>query len=172
MSTEQDLQRAKEQARAQLDGIVSMAKRLKHCDECDGSDPEQCGLTDQELADGLDEYWEGGAVLDDEEREDYRTRYHDKEQASESIDEDPLSVEVRGGWHTPGEDNEMVEYTILLCTGGPACRIIGDLSEHNEPDSARLEYQDWFTPWTKFFDFKDDEEDLLLTYAQHFYYGE
>lgn len=169
---EDQLKRAREQARAQLDGIVLMMKRLKHIDECDGSDPESCGLTDQELVEGLDEYWNEGRVLTEEEREEYRTRYHDQDQASESIDEDPLSVEVRGGWHSPGESDEMEEYEILLCTGGPAVRIIGELDEHNQPSSARLEYQDWFTPWTEFFDFKDDERDLLLKYAQHFYYGE
>ncbi len=169
---EDNLKQAKEQARAQLDGIVTVMRRLKHCDDCDGSDPEQCGLTDQELVDGLNEYWQEGRVLTDEEHEEYRTRYHDKDQASESIDEDALSVEVRGGWHSPGESDEMEEYTILLCTGGPACRIIGDLGEHNQPSSARLEYQDWFTPWTEYFDFKDEEREMLLTYAQHFYFGE
>lgn len=165
--------KAKEQARVQLDGIVTVMKRLKHCDDCDGSDPEECGLTDQELVEGLEEYWKEGQVLTDEEREEYRTRYHDRDQASESINEDPLSIEVRSDWHTPGDgNNDPSEYKILLCTGGPAVRIIGDLDEHGQPDSVRLEYQDWFTPWTDYTETTSEEDEALLTYAQHFYFGE
>ena len=41
------------------------------------------------------------------------------------------------------------EFEILLCTGGPACRIVGDLDESCQPSSARIEHQDWGTPWTE-----------------------
>jgi len=40
------------------------------------------------------------------------------------------------------QDVIAVNLEILLCTGGPVVRIVGDLSQHHEPDSARLEYQD------------------------------
>jgi hypothetical protein len=171
--SEQD-DHGKSQARAQLPGIVTIMSRMKHIEDCENGDgSEPCELTDQQLVEGCDEYWgKDHAPLPAEEKEEYSVQYHDKDAASESIDEYPLSVEVRGGWHTPGEKDEMKEYTILLCIGGPACRIIGDLSDGNVPSSARLEYQDWGTPWTEYFDFKDDERELLLAYAQHFYYGE
>ena len=73
-----------------------------------------------------------------------------RESAIETIQNDPLSVEVRSNWHAPGADATPEEFKILLCWGGPACRIIGELSEYNEPEKARIEYQDWFTEWTDY----------------------
>ncbi len=104
------------------------------------------------------------------------------EDAEGQIHEDALSVQVRSGWYSPsGEqaDKAPAEYEILLCTGGPACRIIGELSEHGEPESARLEVQDWFQPWTEYRPLVDpaqggnyDSEPILLEYARCFYFGE
>lgn len=95
-----------------------------------------------------------------------------REDAVRAIQEDPLSVQVRTDWHTPGDgDNKPTEYTILLCTGGPAVRIIGDLNEYMEPDSVRIEYQDWFTSWTDYL-LDDEEIEDVMTYARQFYYGE
>ena len=62
-------------------------------------------------------------------------------------------------------------YTILLCTGGPACRIIGDLDEHQQPDTAKLEYQDWFTPWVEYYNTTPEEGEALLSYARQFYFS-
>ena len=59
---------------------------------------------------------------------------------------------------------------ILLCTGGPAVRIRGDLGAYSEPNTAELEYQDWFTPWERLPTDSADEE-ILLTYARSFYFG-
>lgn len=94
----------------------------------------------------------------------------DDESIRETIYQDPLSVEVRSDWTLPGNDFEASEYRILLCTGGPAVQIIGDLDQHNEPETARLQYQDWFTPWVDFPTTADDAR-ALLTYAQVFFYG-
>ena len=98
--------------------------------------------------------------------------YAAREDAERAIQEDPLSIEIRGDWHTPGgkEEKGEGEYRILLCTGGPACRVIGELSR-SEPTSARIEYQDWFLPWTEH-RIDSKEEEILLTYARCFYYGE
>ena len=105
--------------------------------------------------------------------------YHDVDEARERIQEDALSIEVRGGWHAPGaarEDTGPVEYKILLCTGGPACQIVGDLSEHGEPETARLQVQDWFQSWTDMRPLVGpdnyDSEPILLDYARCFYFGE
>lgn len=93
-----------------------------------------------------------------------------REEAETRIHEDPLSVRVRSDWREPGEESsEAVEFEILLCTGGPAVRIIGSLA-HEEPDTARLEYQDWGTPWTEY-GLSSDETDVLLTYCRQFYFG-
>jgi hypothetical protein len=97
-----------------------------------------------------------------------------QDDARERIQEDPLSIEVRSDWHTIDSDPDMnkpAEFCILLGTGGPAVRIIGELNEHGEPTRARLQTQDWFTPWT---DYRGDaiSSDDLLTYCQQFYFGE
>ncbi len=97
---------------------------------------------------------------------------YEGQDAQDAIQEDPLEVCVRTDWHTPGEqDNQPTEYYILLCTGGPACRIIGDL-DRGQPDTAKIEYQDWGTPWTRYGDTTDEEDAALLTYAQQFYFGD
>lgn len=100
------------------------------------------------------------------------------EEAERAIHEDSLSVAVRSGWYAPGakEDSAPAEYEILLCTGGPACRIVGELSGHGEPETAVLEVQDWFTPWVAMrpqVGLDDyDPEPILLAYARCFYFGE
>lgn len=94
------------------------------------------------------------------------------EEARQCIHEDPLNVRVRSDWHNVGDTNTGVaEYEILLCTGGPAVRIIGDLDEWNQPASTMLQYQDWFTPWTDYH-CDQDESAILLRYAQEFWFGE
>jgi len=130
MTTDKDLQRAREQAQAQLETLREMVKALNNGTDYEGQD------------------------------------------ASEAIQEDPLSVEIRTDWHTPGDgNNKPTEYTILLCTGGPAVRIIGDLDQYCQPETTKLEYQDWFTPWTRYLT-DDDEEADMVTYANQFYYEE
>ena len=157
--------RARDQASAQMDNISSMVARLKHCDDCDGKD---CELTDKEICDGLNIYYqEGKTEVTAEDRENY----HDREAAEEHIHEDPLDVEIRSDWHTPGGESESSDFTILLCTGGPACRIVGELDSNNSPDRAWLEYQDWGTSWIEYHD-ENLDTDALLTYAQQFYFEE
>ena len=99
----------------------------------------------------------------DEEREAART----------SIEEDPLSIEVRGDWHAPGgEGGKPSEFMILLCTGGPAVRIRGELDCHTEAENPRIEYQDWFMPWRELLGVTDEENDALLEYCRQFYFGD
>lgn len=93
----------------------------------------------------------------------------DEEEARERILEDPLSVGVRSGWVASKEDMEPEEFYILLCSGGPAVRIVGEL-DRGEPSRAWIEYQDWGTPWTQLFG--EIEQDTLLTYCRQFYFGE
>jgi hypothetical protein len=163
---EKELERAKAQARAQLDSIIGMVKRLKHCEDCSGED---CELTDEEIYDGLGLSYQEGDKATDEEREDY----HDEDSAREAIDNDPLSVEVRSDWHSAGDKGDKpTEYRILLCTGGPAVQITGDLDEYGQPENAKLEYQDWFTPWTEYTDTTSEEDEYLEKYAQQFYFAE
>ena len=128
-SQEKELERAKSQAKCQLESIQEMVKAL---------DTE-----------------------DDAKRE----------AATETIREDALEVSVRSDWHEPGAEQEITEYKILLCTGGPAVRIVGDLDRYHEPENATLEYQDWYTPWTEY-RLDSEEEAAVVKYAQQFYFGE
>jgi len=147
---------SEQQARAQLESIREMIERLEHANEC-SEDREECSLK-----------IELGSVSDSE----FET-YHDSEDARQAIEEDALSVEVRSGWYTPPAgkgDDAPAEFCILLCTGGPACRIRGELDENLEPSRAWLEHQDWGTPWTQYYE--PGIQETLLEYARVFYYGE
>jgi len=161
--TTKDTERAEQQARSQLESIVSMVKRLKHCQDCDGED---CELTDKEIIEGIGYFYTEGQEVTDEDRENY----HDEDEARQQIQEDALSVQVRSGWANSPDEMEAEEFEILLCTGGPACRIVGELAR-NEPDRARIEYQDWFTPWIELVGISSEEQEALLTYAREFYFG-
>ena len=94
----------------------------------------------------------------------------ERDEARQAIEEDALSVEVRSAWHEIDGDSDPGEYCILLCTGGPAVRIIGRLDQYSEPESARLQYQDWYTPWQELI-LSSTDYATLLTYAQCFYFG-
>lgn len=105
------------------------------------------------------------------EMEALADEFDDRDDAERRIQEDPLSIEVRSCWYTPGdEDRDPCEFKILLCTGGPAVQIRGELGMHNEPTRAWLEYQDWFTPWQILYTDSDDTA-VLAMYAAQFYYG-
>ena len=89
----------------------------------------------------------------------------------ERIQECPLSIQVRAGWHTPGENAEDEEFNILLSTGGPALRIVGDLDQHGQPERPRLQFQDWGTPWTDY-GTDADQDEALEKFCAQFYFGE
>jgi len=142
---------AKDQSRAQYECLSEMVERLEHCNECsEDFDSGDCEFADR---------------FDNEEEFD---EYHNEDKARQDIDEDPLEVSVRSGWCSGPDDMFAEDFLILLCTGGPACRIRGEL-DNGSPYRAWLEYQDWGTPWTQYF---DAEQDTLLAYAQNFYFGE
>jgi len=91
-----------------------------------------------------------------------------EESALEAMREMALSVSVRDGWRSPGnEGSGAEEYRVLLSTGGPACQIAGDISGHGEPDGAELQVQDWFTPW-KTLEVTDEEGEALGYFVNAF----
>ena len=96
----------------------------------------------------------------------------DEEGVRTKIQEDPLSIEVRSDWETDGSNLRAGEFRILLCTGGPAVQIVGSLGEHKEPEKARIEYQDWGTPWTEYEEMTREEETKLISYCREFYFGD
>ena len=92
-----------------------------------------------------------------------------EESLREQVQDSPLSVLVRSGWCAPGEQSEPEEWEILLSTGGPALRLVGDFNRCGEPCSCRLQYQDWGTLWTEHF---GADQDALCWFAGQFYFGE
>lgn len=90
----------------------------------------------------------------------------DLDESQQRIYEDPLSVDIRSGWTSQGDALEAEEFRILLCTGGPAVQIRGEMDQYDNPCRAWLEYQDWGTPWTQWY---GADEDVLVRYASHFF---
>ena len=161
--SDKDNERAKQQAKSQLESVIAMVNRLEHCQECDGED---CTLTDEGICEGLDQYYNGKPISEEE-----REQYHDEDDARQQIQEDPLSIEVRSDWEVAGVDLTPGEYMILLCTGGPAVRITGQLNDFKEPDSAVIEFQDWFTAWEEY-PANREQKEKMIAYAKEFYFGE
>lgn len=97
----------------------------------------------------------------------------DREALGESVrtyaQEMPLSVLVRSDWHAPGAESTYAQFELLLSTGGPAVRIIGELDSYGEPYRPELQYQDWSIPWTGHPEAKIDP---LQWFASQFWYGE
>lgn len=92
----------------------------------------------------------------------------DQDEARQRIQEDALSVRIFG----ERTDGEWVadKFEILLATGGPAVRIMGELDANGEPSHAWLEIQDWGTPWQEYYE--TGIRDTLLAYCRCFYFGE
>ncbi len=88
-----------------------------------------------------------------------------QDDAHTRIMEDPLDLRVFG--ERRNGEWEADRFELLLGTGGPAVRIVGEIDQHGEPDRARLEVQDWFKPWTEYV---PADQDVLLTYARQFVY--
>jgi hypothetical protein len=176
-----DENRARDQAAAQLESICEMVAALdkeaaanwysrdlprERCVELLTSIDIEC--RDDEPLEDLREAVASNILDDTLEPDDFE---FDEERAQTDIQEDPLSVEVRSDWHAPGDEEGPTEFNILLCTGGPAVRIIGDLNAHSEPEDPHLEYQDWFTRWERFHIDNDEQQEALLKYCQQFYFG-
>jgi hypothetical protein len=185
-------EQAEEQAEAQYSSIVRMLAALT-CDydrlqelrdereelaeavkdaEAEYHDADDTNLA--ETTDALNEArealnnWETDNAEELAELEDAAGECTDEDEARQIIQEDALEVQVRSDWESPGAPLEAVEFMILLCTGGPAVRIVGELNR-GEPCRAWLEYQDWGTPWTQWFGAKSD---TLCEYAANFFFGE
>ena len=175
--TKQD--HARENAKAWVENIQQMLAKLTR----EGA--AQAYVKDLSRADIISSLQNGGIDVDAEQSdEDLREELalaiekkrfepsdfnFDEDSAREEIENSPLSVQVRSGWHSPGEDGEDEEFEILLTMGGPALRILGELNEYREPDRAWLQYQEWGIPWTQYFDV---EQETLLAFCRCFYFGE
>lgn len=164
MSNEND-DGGKSQAAAQVRSLVEMVAALNlDWDRLDELRDMQSALETDADAPGMS--W--AEVGEFQELEEAAGDCRNYEEAVQRIQEDALSVEVRSGWHVPGEpENGEKFFRIILCTGGPHVEIEGELDEHSVPVRAWLQYQDWFTGMTRYYEV---EEDTLLAYAGQFYF--
>ena len=114
-------------------------------------------------------------ALDNEDAEEVEIdgdTFKDATGIPDRMQEGALSVEVRGGWHTPGSDSDgPEEFQVMVSTGGPAFRIIGELDQHCQPSNVRAEHQDWGTPWIEV-ELSNEEQEAVDWFAGLFYYGE
>lgn len=156
MATDTELNWVEEIGKPAAAGIREMVAAL----ECDYERLE-------ELRDSF-EYDEDAEEL--KELEEAAGDCKDRDDAETRIQEDALSVEVRSDWCSPGEVMTAGEFMILLATGGPAVRIMGELDQHSEPSRAWLEVQDWGKPWTEYYE--PGLSGVLLTYSGCFCFGD
>ena len=193
-------EKAAKYAACAISSLREMVEAMEHaaecngdCEDCNGSGKQTCEeCQGTELIASNDEHGkpgelpctycehgerdcvtcEGSGKCAEGKDSDAPDCWHDEDSARQRIEEDALSVEVRSDWHTPGdEDAEATDYNILITTGGPAARIVGELDQYKQPRTAVFEYQDWFKPWTEVYSDSADTA-VMLKYAQQFYFGE
>ena len=123
---------AKQEAQSQVQSIVEMIRAM----ECDFDRLEELREEKRDCEDdGLAFEWSEELA----ELEKQAGEYADQDEARDAIYETPLSVEVRSGWHSVGEDaGEPEEFRIVLCTGGPHVELTGDIG-----GSVRVVFNDW-----------------------------
>lgn len=164
---------AEQQARAQLSSIRDMlaAESLdwERLEELRSerewlNDQHEDAETDEEIQTAHDNLslWDNENAEELAELEEAAGDYASREEALQAMLENPLDIQFRSGWASSAEDMQPEEFYILLCTGGPAVRIIGEFEYNGQPYRAWFEYQDWGTPWTMLFDGQSD----ALEYAQ------
>lgn len=170
-----DLSDEAERDRARASELLEDAGRLRRREEKDEWKENEVGLQDARF------YWfvshaEGLADADEaaelKELAEAAGDCESEDEARDRIQEDALDVQIRSGWYAPGTDAEPEEFQILLCTGGPAVRIRGELGAHGEPSRAWIEFQDWFTSWEELVAPGEGASEALLKYARCFYFGE
>jgi hypothetical protein len=95
--------------------------------------------------------------------------FEDADELRQRIEEMPLSLQVRDGWRSPGEERaDPEEFEILLSTGGPALRIYGEIGAAY----PALQWQDWGTPWTDFRDTTDAQDEAISAFVGLFWFGD
>jgi hypothetical protein len=84
----------------------------------------------------------------------------------ERVQEMPLSLLFRTGWFRTCEEAETAEFELLLSTGGPALRIIGDVL-NDWLVRPVMQMQDWGTRWGDVY--TDEQDDRALAwFINHF----
>ena len=135
-----------------------------HCWDADTTTP----LTDEAKDILADLAWSNDGSSDD--------AFQDA--VTEYVQEIPLTVMVRSDWqpvsHGGGNSFQAQEFELLLSTGGPACRVIGELDGGTVAWQSgcrpTIQQQDWHTPWTD--STYNVDTNALLWFCEQFYFGE
>lgn len=142
---------------------------LEHAQECDGTteNGKPCKRGQETRTVKLRD---GRKIK--QNKHDSPDAWHNEDEANTAIREAQYGIRIKTGWYTPGEKDsaEAEEFEIILGGGGPASRVVGELTDGG-PDSARYEFQDWFKPWTAA-DLTCDERETLLAWCRVHYFGE
>ena len=85
-----------------------------------------------------------------------------QDEALERLENNPLEILYRSNWEYDPDHFTPSEFVILLCSGGPAVRIRGELNHNGHPSRAWVEYQEWGTPWNWLCDYRS----TALEYAR------
>lgn len=188
-----------DQAKAQLASIVAMVAAL-NCDydrleelveerdelleaiteaqddakDLDYYDPEEVEERQQALLQAKDDLnkWNLDYVDELEELQAAAGDHKNREEAETAIHEDPLSVQVRSDWYSPGdsESESPAEFCVVLATGGPHAELRGELYG-GQAQSADVYYSDWGTELTRL-SVSNAESEALIEYANQMYFGE
>jgi len=180
-TTETAIDRAEQQAIAQVDSIVELVRRLDREtsaeDYYNNADKQKLVAEWVEHAGDDSDANDGDLIVDAIRRGEFRPSDYDFDQDSEDaineIMDGPLEITYRTGWLNHSEvcdgidKGNIEECCILLCTGGPAVRILCDVSE-GTLSRPRVQYQDWGTPWTELLSLTDEQRAALNTYISSF----
>ena len=166
---------SEQQAKAQYDSIVEFISAL----DVDYDKLESLKCDVEYCVDAVNDVIETGQSIAYEmqalyaaieaynEMQDEAGEFESYDEAYEAALDNALDVQVRSPWCDVGAEMAAGEFYILLCTGGPAVRIRGELNS-GTVTRAWLEHQDWGTPWTQYYGASCD---TLTQYAQMFLPG-
>lgn len=136
----------------------------------------RAGSGEYGLTVGAYHYWvtQDGNMLEPDENEELQELENaagectSEDDAQQAIDEDPLSVEYRSDWSSPGEALTPSEFRIVLCAGGPHVEIRGEINHRGDPCSPRIIYKDWGTTGELF----DFDHVAVLRYCSRFVFAQ
>ena len=95
--------------------------------------------------------------------------FDSQDELRENVLNSALSIQFRSGWETHYENFKAKEFEILLSWGGPALRVIGEITDYGSKN-PKIQFQDWGTPWTDF-EITEDQQDALNWFCNCFYFG-
>jgi hypothetical protein len=81
----------------------------------------------------------------------------------------PLFVCVRDGFPAVVIGGEPTQCEILLCTGGPTCRVLVQVGSDGDATHVMLQTQDWYQPWRDV-EIGESDRQALMYFARQFWY--